>query len=76
MAIGFSSIPFAGFVVDLVSGIAGVAIMLTGLFAGAFRALAVLGRSSPERVEWLTAAGFAGGIAVAVLFLALDVVLG
>lgn len=64
--------PFAGIVIDLVSGVAGAVIVLTGLLAGAFRALAILGESSPERVEWLTAVGFVAGMAIAGILLVMD----
>ena len=47
-------------VIDTVSSMAGMVIVVTGLSAGALRALAVLTDSPPERVEWMTAAGFAG----------------
>lgn len=49
--------------------------MVTGAVAGAFRAWGVLAALEPERVEWLTAAGFAGGVAIAALILVLDTVL-
>jgi hypothetical protein len=48
----------------------------TGIFAGAMRALAILRGSPSERVEWMTAAGFAGGFAFGILLFALDLVLG
>ena len=48
----------------------------TGIFAGAMRALAILKGSSPEQVEWMTAAGFTGGLAFGVLLFALDLVFG
>jgi hypothetical protein len=38
--------------------------------------LSVLRRFSAEQVEWLTAAGFAGGFAFGALILVLDLVLG
>ncbi len=48
----------------------------TGLLAGVLRALAVLRKFPAEQVEWLTAAGFAGGLVFGALILALDLVLG
>jgi hypothetical protein len=68
--------PIAGIVVEVVSSTAGMAIVVTGLAAAAFRAMAVLKESSPERVEWMTSVGFGGGIALAIAFLALDLVVG
>jgi hypothetical protein len=70
------SLPIAGIVVDFTSSIFGMILLLTGVVAGAFRTLAVLGRSSSERAEWLTALGFLGGVAVAGVLLALDAVFG
>jgi hypothetical protein len=66
-------LPIAGIVVDLVSGITETILLLTGLMAGIFRTAAILGRSSPERAETITAIGFLSGIVLAVLLLALDV---
>lgn len=72
----FSEIPMAGIVIEIVSSAAGMAIVVTGLVATALRALAVLGESSHERVEWLTSMGFVIGIVLSALLLALDLVLG
>ena len=63
-------------VVDLISGAAGTMLVSTGLLAGVLRALAVLKKSPAERIEWLTAAGFAGGLIAGALTLVLDLVLG
>jgi hypothetical protein len=68
--------PIAGVVIEIVSGTAGMAIVVTGLVAAALRALAVVGGSSPERVEWMTSIGFFGGAVVSMVFLALDLVVG
>jgi hypothetical protein len=68
--------PFAGVVIEVVSETAGMAIVVTGLAAAALRALAVLGESSHERVEWLTSFGFVIGIVLSVLLLAFDLVFG
>jgi hypothetical protein len=68
--------PIAGLVVELISGTAGTMLVSTGFLAGVLRALAVLRRYPAEQVEWLTAAGFAGGFALGALILALDLVLG
>ena len=75
MPIQLPATPYAGIVIDLVSGIAGTMILFTGLLAAVFRTFAVLAESPPERVETLTALGFLGGIAVTMMLLALDVVL-
>jgi hypothetical protein len=75
MSFGPLEIPLAGIVIELVSGVAGTMILLTGLLAAAFRAFAILAESQPERVEWLTAVGFLSGLVFSALFLALDVVL-
>ncbi len=48
----------------------------TGIFAGAMPALAILKGSAPERVEWMTAAGFVGGLAFGALIFIFDLVLG
>jgi len=53
-----------------------MALVVTGIFAGALRSLAVLGEAAPERIEWMTAVGFATGVAFATLLLLLDAVLG
>jgi hypothetical protein len=76
MSIEPLEIPLAGIVIDLVSGVAGTMILLTGLLAAAFRTFAVLVESPSERLEWLTAMGFLSGLTFAALLLALDVVLG
>jgi hypothetical protein len=68
-------IPFAGVVVEAISGIAGDARRCNGLSAGALRAWAVLREFAPDRVEWATAAGFAAGAAFGAVIVALDVVL-
>lgn len=68
-------IPIAGVVIEVVSDVAGTIIVLTGLLAAGLRTVAVLTKSSPERVEWLTAIGFLSGVMWAAVFLALDVVL-
>lgn len=72
----FSEIPIAGVVIEIVSSAAGMAIVVTGLVATALRALAVLGESSHERVEWMTSMGFVIGIVLSAFLLALDLVLG
>jgi hypothetical protein len=76
MAVDLPVIPLAGVLIDFVSEVAGMVIVLTGLLAGMLRARAVLGRFSPERTEWLTAAGFLAGVLVSGVFFALDIGLG
>ncbi|HEY5708558.1 MAG TPA: hypothetical protein VIS51_04120 [Solirubrobacterales bacterium] len=54
---------------DLVSGAAGVVVVLSGVFAGIARAYAVLCGADPDRVERATAVGFLVGAALAVVLL-------
>jgi hypothetical protein len=54
---------------DLVSGAAGVVVVLSGVFAGIARANAVLIGASPGQVERATAVGFLAGATLAVLLL-------
>lgn len=65
----------AGVVIDVVTNVAGTMIVLTGLFAAALRAGAVLAKSPSERVEMQTALGFFWGMAMAMMLLALDAVI-
>jgi hypothetical protein len=74
--VSLESPPIAGVVVEIISGAAGTMLVSTGLLAGVLRALAVLSKFPAEQVEWLTAAGFAGGLVLGVLILVLDLVLG
>jgi stage V sporulation protein SpoVS len=69
-------LPMVGVVVEVVSGMAGIMAVSTGLVAGAMRAVAILKGFPPERVEWMTAAGFVGGFAAGALVLAFDLVFG
>jgi hypothetical protein len=62
--------------IDLVSETVGAMVVFTGFFAAFLRTLAVFRRSAEDEVEWMTAAGFAGGFAAATILLALDAVLG
>jgi hypothetical protein len=70
--VSLESPPIAGVVVEIVSGAAGTMLLATGLLAGLLRALAVLKKFPAEQVEWLTAVGFAGGLAFGALILVLD----
>jgi membrane associated rhomboid family serine protease len=54
---------------DLVSGAAGVVVVLSGVIAGIARAYAVLIGASPDRIERATAIGFLIGAALAALLL-------
>jgi hypothetical protein len=70
-------LPIAGVLVEIVSGAVGTILVSTGFVAGGgLRSVAILRGSSKERVEWMTAAGFAIGAIFAGLFLFLDVVFG
>jgi hypothetical protein len=71
-----SGTPLAGLIVEMVSGTIGTLLVSTGFVAGALRSLAVLRRYPAERVEWVTAAGFAGGLVLAVVIYAMDLALG
>lgn len=54
---------------DLASAIAGVIVVLSGVFAGIARAYAVLSGAPPGQVERATAIGFLAGAVLAVLLL-------
>jgi hypothetical protein len=66
----------AGIFLDIVSRTGGTMVVSTGLVAGAMRALAILRGFQTERIEWMTAAGFAGGIVLAGLILLIDFAFG
>jgi hypothetical protein len=70
------AIQIAGLFVDFVSGAAGAMVLITGVVAGAMRALAILLGGAPSQVEWMTAAGFAVGIAFSLIVFALDFLWG
>jgi len=57
---------------ELVSTSAGTVVVITGAFAGSARASAVLRRLPPDRVEWMTAVGFVGGVAATILLVIVD----
>jgi hypothetical protein len=59
---------------DLVSGTAGVVVVLSGVFAGVARAYAVLIGATSSQVERATAIGFLAGAILAVLLLMGDLV--
>jgi hypothetical protein len=61
------SLPFA-VVLDDVSRLGGSLLVMTGVLAGAFRSWAILIKLPPDRIEWLTAVGFAVGVFVTILF--------
>lgn len=60
---------------EAVSGSAGTVILITGAFAGCFRAGAVLRRATPEEVEWVTAIGFMSGAFFTMLLVCVDKIL-
>lgn len=62
----------SAFLLDVVSDIAGALLVLTGVAAGSLRTWAVLTGQSIERVEWLTALGFALGVLSAILIVVID----
>jgi hypothetical protein len=57
---------------ELVSGLAGTMAVVTGIFARSARAWAVLREMPPDRIEWVTAIGFAFGAVVTILIVCLD----
>jgi hypothetical protein len=75
MPIYASQIPVAAAIVDGVANVAGTMLALTGLLAAALRAGAVLAKSPPEKVEWLTALGFLWGLMMALVSLVLDLLI-
>jgi len=54
---------------DLASAVAGVIVVLSGVFAGIARAYTVLSGAPPSQVERATAIGFLAGAVLAVLLL-------
>jgi hypothetical protein len=66
----------AGLILEAVSGAIGTLLVSTGFVAGALRSLAVLRRYPAERVEWVTAAGFAGGLVLVLVIYAVDLAIG
>jgi len=68
--------PLAAVVVEFVVEVMGPPTVSTALFAGVFRAVAILRKSSDEQVERMMAVGFFGGAAFGALMLVLDFVLG
>jgi hypothetical protein len=60
---------------ELASSSAGTIVVITGAFAAFARAGAVLKRSPPERVERITAAGFAIGAAATLSIVCVDKIL-
>lgn len=70
------ALPTAGLLVETVSETVGTLLVATGFVAGALRSLAVLRRSPADRVEWATAAGFAGGLVLGATVYVVDLVFG
>ena len=57
---------------EFVSNLGGSLLVVTGALAGALRAWAVLTESPPDRIEWMTALGFAIGAMRMILFVFVD----
>jgi hypothetical protein len=57
---------------EFVSKVAGTLLAVAGAFAACLRAWAVLTRQSPDRIEWATALGTAGGATLAILIVVID----
>jgi hypothetical protein len=55
-------------VLEFVSRFGGTLLVVTGVFAGAFRSWAVLTELPPVRIEWMTALGFTVGGILTILF--------
>ncbi|GEM_PF-5089750 len=70
------TIQIAGLFIDFVSGAAGAIILVTGVVAGAMRALAILVGGTPSQVEWMTAVGFSVGLAISLIVFTLDLFWG
>lgn len=56
-------------ITELVNGAAGLVVVMSGLFAGATRSLAILRGHPAEAVDRVTAMGFLAGAGVAMLIL-------
>jgi hypothetical protein len=69
-------LPIAGVFTEVVSSASGTMIVVTGLFAGVARTLAILKGVPPDEVERMTAVGFALGAAVMVPVFIIDLVWG
>ena len=65
----------AAVLTEFVSSFAGTMVVVTGAVAGSARAWAVLRRPSHERIEWMTAAGFAWGATGTLLLVCIDSIL-
>jgi hypothetical protein len=73
-AIGATQI--AGVFIEFASGTASTVAIITGVVAGATRALAILLGGTPIQVEWATAVGFAAGIGIFLFIFVLDFLWG
>jgi hypothetical protein len=60
---------------EFISGIAGSMVVVTGVAAGSARAWAVLRKSPHERIEWMTAVGFALGAVFTIAIVCIDSIL-
>ena len=75
MPVGLIDIVTFATLTELASDGAGTIVVITGAFAASARAGAVLWREPPERVEWITAAGFAVGAVATLCFVCVDKIL-
>jgi uncharacterized protein YjeT (DUF2065 family) len=65
------SLPATSFT-DLANGAAGLVVVVSGVFAGVARSLAILRGVSAERIERATATGFLARAAIAMLVLVIE----
>ena len=61
---------------EFVSDVSGMLLVITGAVAGCFRTWAVLIEIPADRLEWITALGFAAGAISAILIVFIDFALG
>jgi hypothetical protein len=74
--VALPALPLSGLFTEVVSNASGTMVVVTGLFAGASRTLAILRGAPPSEVERMTAAGFALGAVVAISLFIIDLVWG
>jgi hypothetical protein len=70
------ALSIAGVFVEAISRIAATVVFATGLAASVLRAFAILKGFEAERVEWMTAVGFAVGVVLSALIFGFDLVVG
>jgi hypothetical protein len=66
-----SEVPLA-LLLEVSTHLGGSLLVVTGAIAGTLRTLAVLTKVSPDRIEWVTALGFAFGVMMTILFVFID----